>query len=306
MTRPLNRAGARELSSVTELATLPDAPHDTDDDIVVDDNDASLGGKQSGLRRFMRRYYNWWVGTIAVIVFLGLWEWASDTGVVNPLFGSSPHRIFDELKTLIETGQLWPNVWISAEEFAWGFLIAIVVAIPLGILIGWYRPIEAIFSPFVTFLNAVPRVALLPLLIIWVGIGIELKIAVVLLGALIAILINTITGIKSLDPALLTMAKSFGASDFKIFRTIALPGSVPYILSGIRVGLGHALTGVVVGELYASTTGVGHLIAVAGNTFQTDLVFAGVVIIAVFGLIATGILTKLEQHFQTWRQTASK
>ncbi len=262
--------------------------------------------KKSMLSRIFRRQKSNLIGLISVAVFLGAWQWASDTGAINPLFCSSPTRIWKELGTLISTHQLWPNIWVSAQEFGWGFLLAIVVAIPMGILIGWYRPIESIFNPFVTFLNAVPKVALLPLLIIWVGIGIDLKIAVVFLGALIAILINTITGIKSLDPQLLTMARSFGASDTKIFRTIALPGSVPYILSGIRVGLGHALTGVVVGELYASTTGVGHLIAVAGNTFQTDLVFAGVVIIAIFGLVATAILTRLELHFQSWRPTSSK
>jgi ABC-type nitrate/sulfonate/bicarbonate transport system permease component len=279
--------------------------------IRVDDAtqvDSSAADQQAaggpGAWRFLRRHYTRVLGLVAVVVFLAAWQLASDTNLINPLFCSSPSRIWNELGSLISTGQLWPNVWISAEEFGWGFIIAIVLAIPLGFLIGWYKPVEAIFSPFVTFLNAVPRVALLPLLIIWVGIGIDLKIAVVFLGALIAILINTITGIQSLDPQLVTMARSFGASDFKIFRTMALPGSVPYILSGIRVGLGHALTGVVVGELYASTSGVGHLIAVAGNTFQTDLVFAGVVIIAIFGLISTWILTLLEQHFQTWRQTA--
>jgi ABC-type nitrate/sulfonate/bicarbonate transport system permease component len=252
----------------------------------------------------LRRHYPILISVLSVIVFLAVWEWASDTNLVNPTFCSSPRRIWDALSDLQSTGQLWPNVWTSLQEFGWGFLLAIVVAIPLGILIGWYRPVEAIFDPFVTFLNAVPRVALLPVLIIWIGIGIDLKIAVVFLGAVIAILINTITGIKSLDPQLLTMAKSFGASDFKIFRTIALPGSVPYILSGIRSGLGHALTGVVVGELYASTTGVGHLISVAGNTFQIDLVFAGVVIIAVLGLVSTWILARIERRFQSWRQTA--
>jgi ABC-type nitrate/sulfonate/bicarbonate transport system permease component len=257
--------------------------------------------KKSVFRRIVKRQTNNMIGLVAVVIFLGAWQWASDTKVINPLFCSSPSRVWKELGNLISTGQLWPNIWVSAQEFGWGFLLAIVVAIPLGIIIGWYRPVEAVFSPFVTFMNAVPKVALLPLLIIWVGIGIDLKIAVVFLGAMIAILINTITGIKALDPQMLTMAKSFGASDFKIFRTIALPGSVPYILSGIRVGLGHALTGVVVGELYASTTGVGHLIAVAGNTFQTDLVFAGVVIIAIFGLIFTTVLTRIELHFQSWR-----
>lgn len=267
----------------------------------ADDQPASAGRRAW---RFLGRHYTRTLGLVAVVVFLLAWQWASDTNVINPLFCSSPSLIWGELGTLISTGQLWPNVWISGEEFLWGFGIAIVIAIPLGFLIGWYKPVEAIFSPFVTFLNAVPRVALLPLLIIWVGIGIDLKIAVVLLGALIAIFINTITGIQSLDPQVVTMARSFGASDFKIFRTIALPGSVPYIISGLRGGLGHALTGVVIGELYASTAGVGHLIAVAGNTFETNLVFGGVTIIAIFGLIATWILTLLERHFQSWRQTA--
>lgn len=266
------------------------------------DEEAVSAGKRVG--RFLRQHYTRTLSVISVVVFLAAWQWASDTHVINPLFCSSPSLIWDELGTLISTGQLWPNVWISGQEFLWGFLLAIVIGIPLGFLIGWYKPIEAIFSPFVTFLNAVPRVALLPLLIIWVGIGIDLKIAVVLLGALIAILINVITGIQSLDQQTITMARSFGASDFKIFRTVALPGSVPYIISGLRVGLGHALTGVVVGELYASTSGVGHLIAVAGNTFETNLVFAGVIIIAIFGLIANWILSLLENHFRSWRQNS--
>jgi NitT/TauT family transport system permease protein len=266
------------------------------------DDQAASGGQRAG--RFVRRHYTRVLGLAAVLIFLGAWQLASDTNLINPLFCSSPSLIWGELGTLISTGQLWPNVWISGQEFLWGFGIAIVVGIPLGFLIGWYKPIGAIFSPFITFLNAVPRVALLPLFIIWVGIGIDLKIAVVLLGALIAILINVVTGIQSLDPQAITMARSFGASDFKIFRTLALPGSVPYIISGIRVGLGHALTGVVVGELYASNAGIGHLIAAAGSTFETNLVFAGVVIIAIFGLIANGILSLLEQHFADWRQSA--
>lgn len=241
------------------------------------------------------------VGLIAVIVFLALWEVSSDLNWINPLFASSPSRIVAAAINLNNEGQLWPNLWISAQEFLIGFGLAIVVAIPLGVLVGWYRPLEAVLSPFVTFLNSVPRIALLPLLIIWIGIGIQLKISVVFLGAVIAILINTIAGIKALDPQLLTMAKSFGVSDFQIFRTIALPGSVPYILSGLRVGLGHALVGVVVGELYASNEGIGHIISVAGNTFQTDLVFVGVMIIAIFGLIFSWGIGQLERRFESWR-----
>ena len=116
-----------------------------------------------------------------------------------------------------------------------------------------------------------------------------------------AILINTLTGVNNLDEALLKRARSFGASDLQIFRTIALPGSVPFVLSGLRLGLGHALVGVVVGELYAATAGVGYLIAVAGNTFQTDKVMVGVLIIASMGVLFTTLFKRIENHFQSWR-----
>ena len=284
---------------MTDVAAGPAVDEDATSPASGSDNSAQTRRRRKGL---LSRYWMSLVGLLAVLVFLGAWQWAAATNVIDPLFTSSPSRIWRALANLVSTGQLWPNIWISGQEFLIGFGLSIVVAIPLGILIGWYRPVEAVFNPFVSFLNSVPRIALLPLLIIWVGIGMQLKIAVVFLSAVIAILINTIAGIKALDPQLIMMAKSFEASDFKIFRRIALPGSVPYILSGIRLGLGHALVGVVVGELYAANAGVGHLISVAGNTFQTDLVFAGVVIIAVFGLVFTWLISKLEQHFQSWRQ----
>jgi NitT/TauT family transport system permease protein len=115
------------------------------------------------------------------------------------------------------------------------------------------------------------------------------------------VLINTLTGVRNLDESLLRRARSFGASDVQIFRTIALPGSVPFILSGLRLGLGHALIGVVVGELYAATAGVGYLIAVAGNTFQTDKVMVGVIVIASMGVLCTALFKRIEDHFQSWR-----
>src|SRR5207244_4239363 len=109
------------------------------------------------------------------------------------------------------------------------------------------------------------------------------------------------TGVKNLDAHMIKAARSFGATDYQIFRTIALPGSVPYIIGGIRLGLGHALIGVVMGELYGASGGLGHLIAVAGNTFQTDKVFAGVIIISSGGVLITAIFQRIENHFQSWK-----
>ncbi|MHB8621138.1 MAG: ABC transporter permease, partial [Chloroflexota bacterium] len=257
----------------------------------------------SALARFYNTYDGLILGGTAVIIFLAVWEWAGTSGAVNPLFTSSPSQVITAFRHLAvgPDAELGHDIVVSGEEFLIGFALSIVIGIPSGILMGWYRPLEAVLEPFVNFFYATPRVALLPLMIIWLGIGINSKIAIVYLAAVFGILINTITGIKALDASLIKAARSFGASDMQIFRTIALPGSVPFILGGIRIGLGHALIGVVVGELYAATAGVGYLIAVAGNTFQTDKVFVGVVVIASAGMFFTAVLKRIESHFDSWR-----
>src|SRR5207245_3670346 len=193
----------------------------------------------------------------------------------------------------IAKGQIWPDMWISGQELRYGFALSIVVGLPVGMLMGWYRRLNEALDPFVTFFYSIPRVALTPLLIVWFGIGINSKIAVVFLGAIFAIVINTAAGVRNLDPALIKAARSFGASDAQLFRTIVLPGSVPFILTGLRLGLGHALTGVVVGDLVATPAGDGIMRDTAGATFQTSKVFVGLVIFATTGVIMTNILSRI-------------
>ncbi len=270
-----------------------------DDNIYIGDEEQD--NQQSAFQRFYTRWGDLVLGGTAVVLFLALWEWAGTSGAINPLFTSAPSRVVNAFIRLVNDGELGHDIVVSGLEFLYGFGLSIIVGIPFGILMGWYRPLNAVLEPFVNFFYATPRVALLPLMIIWLGIGINSKIAIVYLGAIFAILINTITGMHALDAQLIKAARSFGASDMQIFRTIALPGSVPFILGGIRLGLGHALVGVVVGELYAATAGVGYLIAVAGNTFQTDKVFVGVVIIAAAGMFVTAVFKRLEDHFDSWR-----
>jgi len=240
------------------------------------------------------------LGGAAVVLFLAVWQWAGTSGAVNPLFSSSPSRIINAFQQLAQ-GDLARDLTTSGREFLYGLGLAILIGIPLGILIGWYRPIESVLEPFVNFFYATPRIALLPLMIIWLGLGESSKIAVVFLGAIFAILINTTAGVKNLDASFIKAAHSFGASSFQIFRTIALPSSVPFILSGIRLGLGHALIGIVVGELWGAQAGVGYRMAIAASTFQTDKVFACVVIIATAGLCFSAIFQIVENHFQSWK-----
>jgi NitT/TauT family transport system permease protein len=158
-----------------------------------------------------------------------------------------------------------------------------------------------IFDPFINAMNATPRIALLPLVIIWLGIGILSKVGIIFLGAVFPIMINTRDGVKTTPIQLLNAAKSFGASQWQIFMSVVLPSTVPFILTGLRLGVGRALIGVLVGELYAATAGIGFMITVAGATFQTDKVFVGILIFAITGVVSMELLTKLEHRFDKWR-----
>jgi NitT/TauT family transport system permease protein len=245
------------------------------------------------------------IGAGSVIGFIVIWQIVAFRRVMPELFLPGPIDITNALGVYIGKGQVWPDVWISGQELIYGFGLAIVIGLPMGILMGWYRRLNMALDPFVTFFYTIPRIALTPLLIIWFGIGINSKIAVVFLGAIFAIVINSAAGVKTLDPALIKAARSFGASDAQLFRTIVLPGSVPFILTGLRLGLGHALTGVVVGELVAAQAGVGLMIATAGATFQTSKVFAGLVIISSAGMFLTYVISRIEQRFQSWKPNPS-
>jgi ABC-type nitrate/sulfonate/bicarbonate transport system permease component len=222
------------------------------------------------------------------------------------LFISSPTRVARAAWLLSHDRDFWTDVEVSATEFVLGYGAALAVAIPLGLAVGLSKRLQYLIGPFVDTLNAVPRVTLLPLIIIWCGIGIWSKVVVVFLGAVIPVLINTQSGVKASEARFMRVARSFSASRWKIFSSIILPGIVPFIFTGAKYGAGRALLGVVVGELYASTAGLGHLIADAGNTFQTDVVFVGALLFMAAGLIVVTLLDALEQRFERWRPALNR
>jgi ABC-type nitrate/sulfonate/bicarbonate transport system permease component len=247
------------------------------------------------------RYQALIIGSTSVFVFLAVWQGVASAKLVSPLFLPGPFDIFNAYRELLKGGKLWYDMLVSNEELVLGYSLAVVVALPLGLLTGWYRRLNYVLDPYITFLYNSPRIALIPLFIVWFGIGIESKIALVFLGAFFAILINTAVGVRNVDGALLKSARSFCASDAQIFRTVALPGSVPFILTGLRLGIAHALIGVVVGELVAAQAGLGLMMATAGATFQTSKVFAGLIIFAAEGMVLSYAILQLEKHFQSWR-----
>ena len=244
------------------------------------------------------------VGSVSVGLFILVWQLAVTAHAIDPLFVSSPSRIVMTARDMIGDADFWRDLTVSAQEYFYGYFAAILIGIPIGLLTGWYRRLQYLLGPLIDMMNAVPRVTFLPIIVLWFGIGIWSKFAVVFLGAIIPIIISTYAGVRTNEARFLTVARSFSASQLKIFVSIILPGTVPFIFTGLKYGSGRALLGVVVGELYAATAGLGHMIAEAGNTFQTDVVFFGVLVFTLTGIVITTILDRIERHFERWRPRA--
>jgi ABC-type nitrate/sulfonate/bicarbonate transport system permease component len=221
------------------------------------------------------------------------------------MFTSSPSKVWAAGVRYFESGLVWNDLRVSGIEFFAGYLLALLVGVPLGLLMGWYWRVHAIFDPFVSFFYSTPRIAFLPILIIWLGIGMGSKIAVIFMMAVIPFIVNTMTGVRTIDNNLIKVARAFNASDLQIFRTIILPGAIPSIISGLRLGIGMALIGIVVGEMYAANSGIGYRLMEAGTMFKTDLLFVCVLIIAGIGITASELLVRLERVFDKWRPDRS-
>src|SRR5260370_13082239 len=246
---------------------------------------AAYGGRRrSSLARFYLEHERLAIGGGTLVAVLLVWEALGRSGLVDPLFISFPTQVAQAGWQLSHDRDFWNDVAVSATEFILGSGAALALAIPLGLAVGLSKRLQYLIGPFVDTLNAVPRVTLLPLIIIWCGIGIWSKVVVVFLGAVIPLLINTHSGVKASEARFIRVARSFSASRLKMFSSIILPGIVPFIFTGAKYGAGRALLGVVVGELYASTAGLGHLIADAGDTLQGGRAVGGALLFTARGL----------------------
>lgn len=259
---------------------------------------------------------------MAVVLFLVFWEGLS-TGLwadllqpvigdsarqlrIRPIFISSPTRIYLRLGQMIASGEIWEHLYASGVAFGLGGALAVLVGIPLGLAVGWYRRLSYAVEPFLAAYNATPQVVFIPLLIIWVGTGLFTRVLIIAMVTFIPLTMSALAAVKTTDARLLKVAKSFGSSDWQRFRDIILPTSVPFMLSGLRLGVGRAMVGIVVGEIYASTAGIGYLINVSGASFQTDRVFVGILVIAVTGLLLTWAIYGIERRVELWRPSQAK
>jgi NitT/TauT family transport system permease protein len=237
---------------------------------------------------------------VSVAGGLALWELISRYLVANSLFLAAPSQITVAIYNLARTGQLWHHIGVSGMEFILGYVIACVIGIGLGLTMAASATMKQALQPWVSGLYATPTIALAPLFILWFGIGIWSKVLVVITLVLFPVTINTEAGLRTTSERLIEMLRSFGATRRQIFLKVSLPSAVPFILAGLKLGIGRGLIGVVVAELFGSRAGLGNLISQSADAFNMPDLFAGVVILAFAGIVMTAGFGWLEQRLVPW------
>jgi NitT/TauT family transport system permease protein len=245
------------------------------------------------------------LGLVGIVGFFVLWQVAANLGWISTLFFSSPIAVVQAGIQEVQSPAFWNSVRLSAIEFAVGYALAALLAVPLGLAIGWYPALSAFLDPWLNFFYSLPRIALAPVILLWLGIGIGSIIAIVFLGAFFSVILNTVHGARIVDRRLVAVTRSFGASEWRTFMTLVVPSSIPLVVVGLRLGVARAITGVVIGELFASNAGLGHLIAFASNSLDIDRVLFAVLFLVVIGVVCVEGLRRLDARFATWRDDLS-
>jgi NitT/TauT family transport system permease protein len=242
-------------------------------------------------------------GVLGILAVLVPWELLARSGAVDTVLISSPTAVAQTLADLFEEGTIWTHLWVSFQEWGLGFAMAAVAGIIIGVAAGWFRWVRYIADPWLNVLYAMPELALIPIFVLWFGIGLEFKVWLAFLSAVVVVALNTMAGVHGTEARYLAVSTTYGASRMRVFRTVVLPGSVPYIMTGLRQASGRALVGIIAAEFLSANQGVGYFISLSGQTIQTPQVMAGIVLLAAFGIVTGELFRIIEARFDVWRRT---
>ena len=265
------------------------------------------------LRRFRRRrsrvvgrpelsrFERLLLSTGGIVLVLVLWQVLSATGKLDPLIWSSPEQIWNAFWDMTSDGTLGPLVLESAKLFVVSFAISIVSGILIGAIIGWYAVVRAVVDPWISLLYAMPAIALIPLLVVALGVSFETQVIVVWMVAVFPVIINVSAGVQAIDRRHLQLARSFLASNRNVLWGVAIPGAVPYMVAGIQQAIALSLIGVVGAEYFVGDSGLGGLVILASQTLQTAEAYVAVAIFAFAGLLSTGLMRYVERRVIRWK-----
>lgn len=235
------------------------------------------------------------------VLLLALWEIAARFGWIDVRFFPAPSKIFQTMFTLIENGQLWIHLKASMYRLFWGFLLGAIPALILGISMGLSRTLRAICEPLVAATYPIPKSAILPLILLIFGLGEASKIVMVGIGLFYPILINTMAGVLEIPKIHFDVAKNFGAGKLQVFRTVALPGAMPLIMTGVKLGVGLGLILISLSEMVGAKSGLGYMMWNAWEILSVETMYVGLIVIAALGVLFSIILNEVERYLVPWK-----
>ena len=243
-------------------------------------------------------------GIVSIVGGLAVWELLAQLLLENDLLIPPPSSVVQSFWNLTVTGELNKHFAATLTEFVYGFTTACVIGVIIGYFMGMHKRFDEIMDPWIATLYSIPIITVVPLIIIWFGIGMVSKVIVVFKITAVAIILNTAAGIKNLDPVWLELAKSLRLGSWETTYKIRFPGALPYIITGMRLGVGRALLGVVVAELMAANAGLGYLLRDASETWDSPKLFVTVFLLAAMGLVSFNLIKRFERRMAPWRQSA--
>jgi ABC-type nitrate/sulfonate/bicarbonate transport system permease component len=241
------------------------------------------------------------LGLLAVVIFLAAWQAVFLVVPFNKLFISKPNLIWDALVDLIVSGDLLRDLAISAVPFLYGFSAAVVVGVTLGVVMGWRERVAYALDPIMTIFYASPLVALAPLVIVFFGVGVSGKAIIIFVLSVFPFIFNAQAGVRAIDPLLINVVRSLGGSERDLYLKVLVPGVLPYIVAGARIAVGRGLIGILVGEFFAASEGIGYAIARFGDLFALDKMFACIFAIMIIAVVLTEGIRWAERAAFPWR-----
>jgi NitT/TauT family transport system permease protein len=273
----------------------------------IGDEMSSLSAQQptaqaaASVRGFLRKQRYPLYRILGMVIFLGGWQIASSTGVINPLYASSPWGWSTKGLKLLSDGTLVGDIVATFRVLFIGLAIGSILGFLAGLLIGLSKAFQAASNDIVAALYALPYIAFLPLVIVWFGIDDAARVFIVVYAVFFPVLMNTASGVRNVEPQLIRVAEAFCASRMTITRTVILPSALPFVLTGLRLGIGRGLVGVVVAEFFMSSHGLGFFIYSSASHLDSDAAFAGIVILAALGVLLTRFIEYAEHRvYQRW------
>ena len=276
-------------------ATQTSAPISAESEIRLARPQTRIGGGLS--REAVERLMN----LISPLLLLGLWELAAQTGMIDVRFFPPPSKIFKVMWSMIENGLLWKHTWSSLQRLFWGILYGGVPALILGVAMGLYRNLRMVVEPVIAATYPIPKSAILPLILLIFGLGEASKIVMVATGVFYPILINSMAGVLEIPKVHFDVSRNFGASRLQTFYTVALPGALPLIMTGVKLGVGLGLVLIAIAEMVGAKSGLGYMIWNAWEILSVETMYVGLITIAILGLCFTLILNEVERLIVPWR-----